>query len=89
MLPPDSELLPSNVIMFELVFLSNQSSSEDIVVGWGAFPIVNGDFQINTGKFKVPLIYGKVDYNVDSFKHIEEKYRRNVDEWLANLYVEI
>ena len=57
-MPPESELLPSNVLIFELVFLSNQSSSEDIVVGWGAFPIVNGDFQINEGKFKVPLIYG-------------------------------
>jgi len=24
-------------------------------MGWGALPIVNGDFEINTGKFKVPL----------------------------------
>ena len=26
---------------------------------------------------------------MDSFKHIEEKYRRNVDEWLCNLYIEV
>ena len=59
------------------------------MVGWGAFPLVNGDFKINEGKFKVPMIFGPIDYSVDSFKHIEEKYRRNVDEWLANLYIEV
>ena len=76
-------------MIFELVYLSNKSSSEDVTVGWGAFPIVNGEFEINTGKFKIPLIYGAIDYKVDSFKNIEAKYRRNIDEWLCNLYVEI
>ena len=86
-MPPDIELLPSNVILFELVYLSNKDGSDDITMGWGAFPIVNGDFQINEGKFKVPLIYGSVDYKVDAFQAIEDKYRRNIDEWLCNLYI--
>jgi len=76
-------------VLFELVYLSSKSSSEDVTMGWGAFPIVNGDFKINQGKFKVPLIFGGIDYEVDSFKKIESKYRRNIDEWLCNLYVEI
>ena len=88
-LPPDLELQPSNVIIFELVYLSNESSSHDTIMGWGCYPIVNGEFQINEGKFKIPLIRGSCNYSCDSFKNIEEIYRRNVDEWLANLYVEI
>ena len=58
-------------------------------MGWGAFPLVNGDFKINEGKFKVPLMHGEIDYNIDAFKSIEGKYRRNIDEWLCNCYMEI
>ena len=88
-MPPDIELIPSNVMIFELVYLSSKSSSDDITMGWGAFPIVNGDFQINQGKFKVPLINGPIDYQTDAFKNIESKFRRNVDEWLCNLYIDV
>ena len=45
MLPPTQSLLPSNVVIFELVYLSSKDDiTKDIVVGWGAFPIVNGEF---------------------------------------------
>jgi len=88
-MPPDIELMPSNVILFELIYLSSKSSSEDICMGWGAFPMVNGDFQINEGKFKVPMINGVIDYEIDAFKSIESKFRRNIDEWLCNLYIEV
>lgn len=71
MLPPISKLQPSNVVLFELVYLSGKDPSNDIVVGWGALPIVNGEFQINTGKFKVPLIYGSVDLSSNKFKDLE------------------
>ena len=47
MLPPQLALQPSNVIIFELVYLSSKNSLKDVVVGWGAFPIVNGEFEIN------------------------------------------
>jgi hypothetical protein len=58
-------------------------------VGWGTFPLVNGNFNINEGKFKIPMIHGKVDYDIDAFTMIEHKYRRNIDEWLCNLYIDI
>ena len=61
-MPPDPDLLPSNVIIFELMFMSNKDSSNDLCMGWGVFPIVNGDFQINNGKFKVPMLNGEIDY---------------------------
>ena len=87
MLPPSLSLLPSNVIAFEIVYLSSKESMNDVVVGWGAFPIVNGEFQINTGKFKVPILIGNVDWTTNKFKDIEKKYMRNIDEWLCNLYI--
>ena len=90
MLPPSLSLLPSNIIMFEIVYLSSKEDiTKDIVVGWGAFPIVNGDFEINTGKFKVPILYGKIDFSTNKFKDIEKKYYRNIDEWLCNLYIQV
>jgi hypothetical protein len=89
MLPPESKLQPSNVILFELVYLSGKDPSKDQVVGWGALPVVNGEFKINTGKFKVPLIYGSIDFDSNKFKDLEQKYIRNVDEWLCNLYIDV
>jgi hypothetical protein len=87
--PPNLYLEPSNVIIFELIWMSSQTTAEDYIMAWGAFPLVNGDFQINRGKFKVPLMNGRVDYTANKFKDIEKKYCRNVDEWLANLYIEV
>ena len=89
MLPPSSSLAPSNVIIFEIVYLSSKDTANDIVVGWGAFPIVNGEFAINAGKFKVPILYGGVDFDTNKFKDIEQKYKRNIDEWLCNLYIQV
>ena len=71
MLPPALDLQPSNIIMFELVYLSGKDTASDLVVGWGALPIVNGEFQIHTGKFKVPLLYGSIDFSSNKFKDLE------------------
>lgn len=87
--PPDIYLEPSNVVLFELIWLSSQTTSTDYVMAWGAFPLVNGDFEINQGRFKLPLLNGVVDLSANKFKDIEKKYIRNIDEWLANLYIEV
>lgn len=89
MLPPSLDLIPSNIIIFELVYLSSKSSCNDEVKAWGAFPIVNGDFEISTGKFKVPMLFGDIDFSTNKFKDIEQKYNRNIDEWLCNLYIQV
>jgi hypothetical protein len=89
MLPPSSALNPANVILFEILYLSSKNTTADVCLGWGAFPIVNGDFEINTGKFKLPLLYGGIDWDTNKFKDIENKYMRNIDEWLCNLYIEV
>jgi len=89
MLPPQNSLAPSNVIIFEIVYLSSKNTSKDVVRGWGAFPIVNGEFDVNQGKFKVPILYGDIEWSFNKFKDIEQKYMRNIDEWLCNLYIEV
>jgi hypothetical protein len=88
-LPPCVNLLPSYNVIFELVHLDNKSSANDVTVGWGSFPIINGEFAINTGKFKLPMIAGSIDFTTNKFKDIEDRYIRNIDEWLCNLYIEI
>ena len=37
----------------------------------------------------MPLLNGSIDFTSNKFKDIEKKYIRNVDEWLANLYIEV
>lgn len=72
-----------------MLYLSSKSTCKDEVKAWGAFPIVNGDFDINSGKFKVPLLAGDIDFSTNKFKDIEQKYNRNIDEWLCNLYIQV
>jgi hypothetical protein len=70
-IPPNLYLEPSNVIIFELIWLSSQTSKNDYIMGWGAFPLVNGDFLINQGKFKLPLLNGSINFSTNKFKDIE------------------
>lgn len=37
----------------------------------------------------MPLLNGELDYTSNKFKDIEQKYIRNIDEWLSNLYIEV
>lgn len=84
LIPHNSIIEPSYIVMFELILLDEKlSSTSDRVVAWGAYPL------LKRGKFKVPLIRGKYDPYVDKFKDIEGKYMRNIDEWICNLYFEM
>jgi len=89
MLPPSHFLKPANVVFFEIINLSSKNSCQDEIVAWGALPIVNGEFELNTGKFKIPMLVGSPIWTANKFKDIEARYRRNIDEWLCNLYVEV
>lgn len=44
---------------------------------------------INEGKFKLPMLSGGINFSTNKFKDIEKKYKRNLDEWLCNLYIEV
>lgn len=45
LIPPVVE--PSNIILFELYLLQSDTVPKDYVVGWGVFPLVNSEFQLN------------------------------------------
>ena len=87
MISPDLE--STNCLQFELVLLESDIVPRDYVVGWGVFPLLNSDFQLNEGKFKVPLLFGQVKHQFDKFKKIEKEMMRDLDTWVSNLYFEI
>lgn len=73
LIPPVLE--PSNIILFELYLLQSDTVPKDYVVGWGVFPLVNSEFVLNEGTFKVPLLFGGVNVNIDKFGRIEDQYK--------------
>ena len=87
MISPDLE--STNCLQFQLVLLESDIVPRDYVVGWGVFPLLNSDFQLNEGKFKVPLLFGDVKTAFDKFKKIETEMMRDLDTWVSNLYFEI
>ena len=87
LIPPEPE--SSNVLWFELILLESAVIPKDYVVGWGVFPLLNSDFQLNEGKFKCPLLFGNVNLNISMFSEIEKLMIKDLDNWLCNLYFEI
>lgn len=87
--PPKEQTKPSMAFLFELFLLKSKGQPEDRAVGWGVFPLINCDFEINKGRFKVPMLFGAVDPGLAKYSEIECAYRDNLDLWLANMYVEV
>lgn len=84
LVPPNPK--PSNCLLFELIMLASDHQPRDYVVGWGVFPAVNGQFEINEGKFKVPIMFGNVNSKFDKYDRIEEYVKTDLDNWLCNIY---
>ena len=87
LIPPKLET--TNCLQFKLVLLQSDIVPRDYVVGWGIFPLLNSDFGLNEGKFKVPLLFGNVDPRVDKFDKIEMAMMEDLDKWICNLYFEV
>lgn len=88
MVPPPVLLQPSYVITFELILLDKKlTSATDRVYAWGSFPLLDYDLEVNNGLFKLPLILGKYANRINKFKDIEGRIKRNIDEWVSNLYI--
>lgn len=61
----------------------------DKVVGWGVWPLVNRDFRVIEGHFKLPLLKGPVDNTIDTYEHMAHSLQSDLKYWLGNLYFEI
>mmetsp|Transcript_19151 Transcript_19151/g.8914 ORF Transcript_19151/g.8914 Transcript_19151/m.8914 type:complete len:106 (+) Transcript_19151:669-986(+) len=65
---PNMHLIrPSMVISFELFLLKNARVPYDKIVGHGFFPLLNADFEVIEGMFKVPILRGEIDKTADRF----------------------
>jgi len=53
--PPRADIRPSMVYLFELFLLKSKEYTNDQVLGWGVFPLIDSEFELNKGKFKVFL----------------------------------
>lgn len=84
-----AKLETTNCLQFKLVLLQSDIVPRDYVVGWGIFPLMNSDFGLNEGKFKVPLMFGNVDPRMDKFDKIEMAMMKDLDTWVSNLYFEV
>ncbi|XP_077209283.1 uncharacterized protein LOC143845107 isoform X2 [Paroedura picta] len=80
---------PGEILTFELFLLRGTNTCIDRVVGWGAFPLCNNNFDTVEGKFKCPLLRGHYNCKIDRFKKIENLISSDLDHWLCNLYFQI
>ncbi|KAH0513788.1 Orofacial cleft 1 candidate gene 1 protein [Microtus ochrogaster] len=88
-LPQRKSMRPGLSFLFELFLLRETCASSDLVVGWAAFPMCDNNFCLVEGKFKCPLLRGKYDRKLDSFRKIEELICQDLDQWLCNLYFKV
>lgn len=87
--PPMNRARPSNCIQFRVIKLSNETTLDDKVVGWGVFPLLNSELEFNEGRFKIPILFGDVDEEVTLYRNIQSQVMRSLDSWLCNMYFEI
>lgn len=87
LVPHDPET--PNALLFQLILLENEVHKEDYTVGWGIFPLLNEKFEMNEGKYKVPMLFGNVDPTIERYQMVEEKIMKDLDSWSANCYFEI
>lgn len=54
--PSHSNVRPSMAWLFELFLLKSKEYTHDQVLGWGVFPLVDSEFEINRGNYKVIFV---------------------------------
>ena len=87
--PAKPDVRPGMILAFELFILRGAVTPTDRVVGWGCFPISNGQFDIVEGKYRCPFLRGDMDPGIETFQKIEELMADDLENWLCNLYFEV
>ncbi len=87
--PPKSLSRPSMVFVFELFCLPTPKHNLSRVLGWAAFPMCSPTFDVIEGKFKVPFLRGEVDPGLTLHSEIDDRIRRDLDNWLCNMYFDV
>lgn len=84
--PSAQEMKPSYCLVFQLFLLRGDKKPKTREVGWGAFPLCGSNFECVEGKFKLPLLRGKMDPKLDRYQEVEMMVKHDIDNWLCNLY---
>ncbi|EDO30431.1 predicted protein, partial [Nematostella vectensis] len=87
--PAKPDVRPGMILVFELFVLRGSVTATDRVVGWGCFPICDGEFNIVEGKYKAPFLRGDMDPSIDKHERIEELLAQDLENWLCNMYFEV
>ncbi|XP_029313933.1 LOW QUALITY PROTEIN: uncharacterized protein ofcc1 [Cottoperca gobio] len=87
--PAACEVVPSMVLVFQLIALPGDSSHVSSVLAWGAFPVCGPSLGLVQGRFKTPLLRGEPNTQLDQFKKIEGVISSDLDHWLCNLYFQV
>lgn len=75
--------------LFELFLLRGKYAGLHQVVGWAVFPLLDNSLDVVEGKFKCPLLQGRYDQKLNSFRKIEDWISSDLDHWLCNLYFQV
>ena len=86
--PAQRDLRPTLTYVLELYQLGT-SRWPDKVVAWSAFPAVDINNRLCSGRLKIPFLRGTIDRSIDNFSAIEETYCKDLDRWLFNVYLDV
>ncbi|XP_059182506.1 uncharacterized protein ofcc1 [Centropristis striata] len=88
-LPAACDVVPSMVLVFQLIALPGDSSHISSVLAWGAFPVCGSNLGLVQGRYRTPLLRGEPNTQLDQFKKIEAVISSDLDHWLCNLYFQV
>lgn len=86
--PAQRDVKPTLTYVLE-VFQLGTGKWPDRVVAWTVLPAVDISCNYTVGKFRLPLLRGPIDPDLDLYSRFEEAYTSDLDRWLCNVYVEI
>uniref|UniRef100_A0A669EIX4 Orofacial cleft 1 candidate gene 1 protein n=1 Tax=Oreochromis niloticus TaxID=8128 RepID=A0A669EIX4_ORENI len=88
-LPATCNIIPSMVLVFQLITAPGDRSHVSCALAWAAFPACGPSLGLIEGRFKTPLIRGEPSTQLDQFKKIEALISSDLDHWLCNLYFQV
>ncbi|CAM9913527.1 unnamed protein product, partial [Ectocarpus sp. 12 AP-2014] len=62
---------------------------EDTAVGWCVLPLADSRLRIVRGSFRIPLLRGEPNPNIDLHEGLEKLIAADLEAWLGNLYLDI
>jgi hypothetical protein len=86
--PSQRDVKPTLTYVLEL-FQLGTGKWPDRVVAWSVLPAVDIQCHYTVGKFRLPLLRGPVDPDLDLYSRFEKSYTNDLDRWLCNAYIEI